>query len=115
MLMDDKDDVELLTEDLLEEFKKLGKDYPLITKMFMDMVAIVSEHNSRLEGLVEIGEGAISDLAQAFTILKEHEKKIDILKDNFLVDASAPQFPREDDFSLMALAFRNRKKDDILN
>ena len=111
------DDLELegVTEDLLEEFKSFGRDYPLITKMFMDMVAIVSEHNSRLEGLVEIGEGAISDLAQAFTILKDHEKKIDILKDNFLVDASAPQFPREDDFSLMALAFRNRKKDDILN
>ena len=113
--MDDHRDPELLTEDLLEEFKKLGKDYPLITKMFMDMVAIVSEHNSRLDSLVEIGEGAISDLAQAFTILKDHEKKLDILKDNFLLDASAPQFPREDDVAFALHALRNRKKDDILN
>ena len=113
--MNDRDDVELITEDLLEEFKKLGKDYPLITKMFMDMVAIVSEHNSRLEGLVEIGEGAISDLAQAFTILKEHEKKIDILKDNFLVDASAPQFPQDIDTAFALHALRKVKKDDILN
>ena len=113
--MDDHRDPELLTEDLLEEFKKLGKEYPLITKMFMDMVAIVSEHNSRLEGLVEIGEGAISDLAQAFTILKEHEKKLDILKDNFLVDASAPQFPQDVDAAFALHALRKIKKDDILN
>jgi len=113
--MDDHRDPELLTEDLLEEFKKLGKEYPLITKMFMDMVAIVSEHNSRLEGLVEIGEGAISDLAQAFTILKEHEKKLDILKDNFLVDASAPQFPQDVDAVFALHALRKIKKDDILN
>lgn len=111
--MSDKDDVELITADLLEEFKKLGQEYPLLTKMFMDMVAIVAEHNSRLETLVEVGEGAISDLSQAFTILTEHEKKLDILKDNFIVGASSPQFPQDADAALQA--FRKIKKDDVLN
>ena len=101
------DDLELegVTEDLLEEFKSFGREYPLITKMFMDMVAIVSEHNSRLDVLMGLEESTIVDMEKIYMALKDHERKLNILKNNFI----------EDDVTQFLHAANGRRKKDILN
>ena len=47
----DDNDVDILSDELLIEFTKLGVDYPYLTKMIMDMVSIVSQQNSQLEAI----------------------------------------------------------------
>jgi hypothetical protein len=103
--MDDNSDFEGITEELLEEFKKFGSDYPLITKMFMDMVAVIADHNSRLDSLASLGENTIGDLEKIYMALKDHEKKLNILKNNIIED-DVTQF--------LHTGFRRRKKD-VLN
>ena len=102
--MDDNSDFEGITEELLEEFKKFGSDYPLITKMFMDMVAVIADHNSRLDSLASLGENTIGDLEKIYMALKDHEKKLNILKNNIIED-DVTQF--------LHAGFRRRKKDVI--
>ena len=101
------DDLELegITEELLEEFKRFGREYPLITKMFMDMVAIVSEHNSRLDVLMGLEENTIADMEKIYMALKDHERKLNILKNNFI----------EDDVTQFLHAGYGRRKKDTLN
>jgi hypothetical protein len=50
----------------------------------MDMVAIVSEHNSRLDILTGLEEGTIVDMEKIYLALKDHERKLNLLKDNFI-------------------------------
>ncbi len=54
-------DVERLGDELLEEFKKLEVDYPHITKMFMDMVSIVSQQNDQINAISRAMQDVVSD------------------------------------------------------
>ena len=68
-------EVDTLSEELLIEFTRLGKDYPYLTKMIMDMVSIMSQQNSQLE--------AITNHLEALTteINKQHFVLEDVLRD----------------------------------
>ena len=58
-----------LDKELLKEFQKLGIEYPLITKMFMDLVSV---------------ESLALDAQSKEVIIKEHEWKLNILKENLM-------------------------------
>jgi len=81
------DEFEALTEDLLKEFQRLGQEYPLLTKMFMDMTAIVSNHNKQLEELTAVCEDTTGAMESMVASIKDHSWKLGILKKNALGDS----------------------------
>ncbi len=58
-------------EELLLEFEKLGKDYPYLTKMFMDMVTIVAQHNAQITAISGAMQDIVSEVNRIRDVLKE--------------------------------------------
>tara|TARA_R110000824_G_scaffold164501_6_gene340801 strand:- start:691 stop:993 length:303 start_codon:yes stop_codon:yes gene_type:complete len=73
-----------LDKELLKEFQKLGIEYPLITKMFMDLVSVVAQQSDQITGLAETLESLALDAQSKEVIIKEHEWKLNILKENLM-------------------------------
>ncbi len=68
--MNDKD-VDLISDELLVEFTKLGVDYPYLTKMVMDMVSIVSQQNTQLEAITGHLESLTLEVNKQHFIIEE--------------------------------------------
>ena len=75
-MMDDKD-VDVLSEELLGEFTKLGVDYPYLTKMIMDMVSIVSQQNTQLEAITGHLETLTLEVNKQHFIIEEIAEKLE--------------------------------------
>jgi hypothetical protein len=97
-----------LDKDLLGEFKKLGIEYPLITKMFMDLVSVVAQQSDQITALADTLESLVLDAQAKEVNIKEHEWKLNILKEN-LMDSF------RDGFDLPAPVFGSIKKKKMLN
>jgi len=78
------EDVKEITDELSVEFKSFGKEYPLITKMFMDLVSIVAQQNEQISTLSESVEMLANGVTKKEVIIKEHEWKLDLLKTRLL-------------------------------
>ena len=61
--MSDKD-LDAISDELLSEFKHLGEDFPHVTKMFMDMVAIIAEHNEQIHAMSRALQDVVTKLAE---------------------------------------------------
>lgn len=81
---EDLPDLEEFNEELLNEFHKFGLEYPLLTKMFMDLVSVVAKQNEQIEEIVKTLEEITIHSAKQDEILKEHAWKLNILKDNLM-------------------------------
>ena len=77
-------DLEEHGEDLIKEFHQFGLEYPLLTKMFMDLVGVVGKQNEQIEEIVETLEAITNHSAKQDEIIKEHEWKLNILKENLM-------------------------------
>jgi len=73
-----------LDKDLLKEFQKLGVEYPLITKMFMDLVSVVAQQSDQITALAGTLESLVLDAQAKEVVIKEHEWKLNILKENLM-------------------------------
>jgi len=73
-----------ITDDLLLEFKEFSRDYPLLTKMFMDLVAIVAQQNEQISLLSGSIESLSEGMLETGVLVKEHQWKLDILKEKFI-------------------------------
>lgn len=81
---EDLEDLEEISKELLAEFQELGTHYPLITKMFMDLISIVAKQNEQIEEIVETMEGMVRNSTKCDETVKEHEWKLNILKNNLM-------------------------------
>jgi hypothetical protein len=103
------EDIKEITDELLIEFKSFGKEYPLLTKMFMDLVSIVAQQNEQISKLSESVEMLANGITKKEVIIKEHEWKLDLLKTRLL---ESSEFSQEElDFS----PFPIEKKKILLN
>ena len=94
--MSDKD-LDAISDDLLCEFKRLGKDFPHITKMFMDMVAIIAEHNDQIHSISNAMQEVVTEVAK----LREMR-----------INSSFPEFGNSDSISIFD-NFKPPKKEDL--
>ena len=74
--MDEKD-IDILSAELIDEFTKLGVDYPYLTKMIMDMVSIVSQQNTQLDAITGHLESLTLEVNKQHFIIEEIADKLD--------------------------------------
>ena len=98
-------EIDTLSDELISEFTNLGKDYPYLTKMIMDMVGIVSQQNAQLE--------AISKHLETITleVNKQHFLIEDILRDEDTV-VELPRFGSSMHLDYLS-AFKKPDKGDL--
>ena len=106
-------DVELdaISEELLLEFEKLGKDYPYLTKMFMDMVTIVAQHNAQITSI----SGAMQDIVSEVTRIRDVLKGPDWRTSLYDEGPDLSEFGEIDQVTLERFftRFRPPKKDEL--
>lgn len=108
--MADKE-LDAISDELLVEFKNLGKDYPYITKMFMDMVAIVAEHNEQVHAISHAMQEVVTEVARMREVLKQHEWKSQ-LYDEVSDTPEVPEFGSQEHMQFLS-RFRSLKKEDL--
>jgi hypothetical protein len=82
--VEDSEDLDDISKELIAEFQELGIHCPLITKMFMDLISIVAKQNEQIEEIIETMESLARNSSRCEEAIKEHDWKLNILKDNLM-------------------------------
>jgi hypothetical protein len=93
--------------ELLKELENLGRDYPHVTKLFMDMVQIVAEHGAHVGAISQAMPEVIAEVARLRELVNEHEWKARVHK-----ESSVPETGSKEHMMFLG-RFKTPKKEDL--